>query len=368
MIRKAGATTALAGGLLVLVLSGCGSGGTSPAQAQGTAPRSDPGDPPEVLATLNGDQQVTMSDVRARIGNELDQLEIRYRRSQYKLVEATLQELLRDRVLGAEAERQGTTVDQVLAAELGGSLEPTEVEIAAWYETNQSRTGGRSLDDLRSQITDYLRRERRADAATRVEERLARERAVTIHLEPFRVQFDNAGAPAIGPQDAELTLVEFSDFECPYCARFHPTLKALQERYGRELRIVYRQFPIASIHANAVKAAEASLCAHDQGKFWEMHDILFQEQQRMAIRDLKEKAGRLGLNQGRFNACLDSGKYIEQIQADLEEGKRAGVTGTPALFLNGVPIDGGAVPLETVVKAVEAEKARRGPTSPRRTG
>jgi protein-disulfide isomerase len=222
---------------------------------------------------------------------------------------------------------------------------------------NRSRTGGRSLEQIRRQIADFLRAERQKEASEKLEQRLNQQRKVTVNLQPYRVQLDNEGAPAAGPANAKATLVEFSDFQCPFCGRFFPTLKQVEQNYGEKVRIVYRQFPLSNIHPNAFKAAEASLCANDQGKFWEIHDVMFQDQKRLAVKDLKATARRLGLNQKRFDACLDTGRHTEQVQDDLNEGKRVGVTGTPALFVNGVPIEGGAVSYDVVAKAIETELA-----------
>ena len=121
---------------------------------------------------------------------------------------------------------------------------------------------------------------------------------------------------------------------------------------------MYRQYPIASLHANAIKAAEASLCAHDQGKFWEAHDLMFQEQNRLTVRELKVMASRLGLKQQEFDQCLDTGRYTEKVQNDIAAAARVGATGTPALFVNGIPVEGGAVPYETVARVIDAELAR----------
>lgn len=345
---------------MIGALAGCtNQKAASAAQSQGPneAPAPASGDLPNVLATI-GDEEITMADVRARIGDNLDQMEARYRQAQYKLVNNTLQEILRERVLLDEAKKQGKTADQLVAEEIGGSVEPSDVEIAAWYQDNQSRTGGRALEQIKPQIADYLRNERRKEAVAKLEARLNEERKVNIRLEPYRLHLNNEGAPSMGPENAPVTLVEFSDFDCPYCGRFHPTLKKLSEKFGNQLRVVYRQYPIVNLHPNAFKAAEASLCASDQDKFWEMHDLMFQEQGRLSVSELKVKAGRVGLDQKKFDECLTTGRFTEQVQEDLKEGGRVGVTGTPALFVNGVMVEGGAVSLDVVSQAIERELAR----------
>lgn len=312
---------------------------------------------PDVLATIGG-QTITMADVRTRVGDQLDQNETKFRVAQHKIVENTVRDILSERMLNAEAKKQGKTVDQLLAAEVGGSLEPTEVEIETWFKENQARVGGRALSAIAPEIGNYLRKTRRTEATEKLESRLTAEQKADVKLQPYRLAFDNSSAASRGPDKAAITLVEFSDFECPFCGRFFPTLKKIEEQYGDRIRIVYRQYPLTSLHQNAFKAAEASLCAKDQGKFWEMHDMLFQEQSQLTIRDLKVKANRLGLDQRKFDECLDTGHFAGQVQADVREGDRVGVTGTPALFVNGISIDGGAVPFETVAKAIEKELQR----------
>ncbi len=309
-------------------------------------------DIPDLLATI-GSQPITMADVRQRAGDELDEMQARYERARYNLVQTTLNQIVQERALQAEAGRQHKTVDELVADEIGEAVEPSDSEIGAWYKANPSRTGGRALEQIRPQIADFLRSERRKAALAQLNERATGADSVKILLPPYRLVLDNARAPARGPADAAVTLVEFSDFQCPFCGRFFPTLKQIERTYGDKIRIVYRQYPLTSLHPNAFKAAEASLCANDQGKFWEMHDEMFQDQSRLAVRNLKASAARLGLDQQEFNACMDTGRHTEQVQDDLAAGGRAGVTGTPALFVNGVPIDGGAVPYEVVAKAID---------------
>ena len=171
------------------------------------------------------------------------------------------------------------------------------------------------------------------------------------------VKVNTKGAPSWGPKDAKVTIVEFSDFQCPYCSRVVPTLKQVVEAYDGQVRLVFRQFPLRSIHPQAQKAAEASLCAADQGKFWEMHDAMFADQRQLTDDSLKAKAQALGMDAEGFNQCLDSGQYAAAVQADLDAGQAVGVSGTPAMFING-RFASGALPYDQLAAMVEQELAR----------
>jgi protein-disulfide isomerase len=309
-----------------------------------------------LLATLGG-ERITLRDVRREVGDELDQLTTRYEQDRYRLTDGALQTMVRERVLRAAAKEQGRTVDEVLLTE-AGSIEPSDADVTGWYQANKERLGGQSLDDLRSRIVDFLRTERKRAAVVKVEQRFIEAGRLAIYLEPYRVRLHNDGAPSIGPANSPVTLVEFSDFQCLFCRGFVPTLKRIEDVYRSRVRIVYRQYPIPSLHPFAQKAAEASLCANEAGKFWEMHDLLFQEQDRLSVDDLKAKATRLGIDRPKFDACLDSGRLASRVAEDVREGTRAGVAGTPALFVNGVVVDGGAVGFDALAKAIDAELAR----------
>ncbi|MDP2661475.1 MAG: thioredoxin domain-containing protein, partial [Dehalococcoidia bacterium] len=152
--------------------------------------------------------------------------------------------------------------------------------------------------------------------------------------------------PFWGSKDAAVTIEEFSDFQCPYCARFaSETLLKLKEAYGDKVRFIYRDFPLTNIHQFAQKAAEAAQCAHEQGQFWKYHDLLFANQGALSVPDLKRYAEQVGLDTGKFNDCLDSGKNAREVQMDLQDGNRASVTGTPAFLITGLLVTG-AQPFE----------------------
>jgi protein-disulfide isomerase len=162
--------------------------------------------------------------------------------------------------------------------------------------------------------------------------------------------------PAKGDKNAPVTIIEFSDFECPFCGRWftqtYPQLKSEYIDTGK-VRLVYRDFPLG-FHPNAQKAAEAAECADEQGKFWEMHDKIFANQQAIAVANLKQYAKDLGLDSSKFDSCLDSDKYASEVQKDYQDGTAAGVSGTPSFFINGQLVVG-AQPYSVFKQAIDAE-------------
>lgn len=345
----------IAGAALAASLGGCREGSATP-KTPVVQQSSSASDVPEVLATI-GDEKITLADVRTRAGEQLDMLDGQYRRTRDKLIGAALDSVVRERLLAGEAKKQGKTIDELIAAQ-GGGAEPTAVEVETWFKDNQARLGGRTLDQVRSQIADLLRNQRQKEASQKLEQRLRDERKVTVNFEPHRLQFANEGAPSRGKKDAPVTLVEFSDFQCPYCQAAAPVLHQVAEKYGDKVQIIYRQYPIPSLHPFALKAAEASLCANDQGKFWEMHDTMFADQKKLSVSDLKATARRLGMDQKKFDNCMDTGRYVEQVQNDQKEGQKAGINGTPAIFINGTYVEGGSVPFTTLAPLIDKELSR----------
>lgn len=156
-----------------------------------------------------------------------------------------------------------------------------------------------------------------------------------------------------GPKDAKVTIVEFSDIQCPYCSRHHENLVQLAKNYPKNIRWVYKHFPLDSLHPYARKAAEASECAGEQGKFWEYLDYLFTNQSSLNNEFLPTAAEKVGLDKNKFNTCLKDEKYKTKVEADYNQGLQAGVKGTPGNIING-QVTPGALPysqLENIVKS-----------------
>jgi protein-disulfide isomerase len=168
--------------------------------------------------------------------------------------------------------------------------------------------------------------------------------------------------PVLGPEGAPVTIVEFSDFQCPACRSFNPILDQILDAYGDSVRVAFRQYPLRAIHPQAQPAAEASLCARDQGKFWELHDAMFANQKGLAPAQLKELARELELDGEVFDQCLDGGTYRAIVDQDLARGESAGVSGTPSVFINGREVAPGQVPSFEQMKALIDDELRRMPT------
>lgn len=360
-------------GLALLLLPACGASDSAsnagsstaapaPTASSGGGSAAADGNSGDVLAVV-GEEEITRGEVQAEAKEQLDQAEIQklqceanYKRSKHQVYETVVQQLVRDRLVAEAAAAQGMSEEELIEAEVNAKVaEVTAQEIDAFYNQNRSRIP-QPKAEVEPRIREYLQQQRADEARSAFYASLEEDNAVEYKLGPFRVDVAAEGAPAKGPADAPVTIVEFSDFECPYCSRVVPALDKLVDEYGDKVRLVFRHFPL-NFHENAQKASEASLCAADQGKFWEMHDLMFEEQQQLAVQNLKEKAERLGLDTGAFNECLDSDQYAEQVQADLQAGVVAGVQGTPAMFINGRFLSG-AQPYEAIAAIVDEELER----------
>ncbi|MDH3744239.1 MAG: thioredoxin domain-containing protein [Acidobacteriota bacterium] len=307
----------------------------------------------KVLATV-GDHTVTRREVEEKIASGLRELE----QKRYEMLQQGLDLIVREKMVELAAAEMGMLPEALVEQEVQAKIAPvTDGQVDEFYEARKSQIQ-QPKTEVAGQIRDYLEQQQGVEAYATFVDGLRGKYKVETFLDPLRVEVASTG-PAKGPEDAPVTIVEFSDFECPYCSRVVPTLDKVSDTYGDKVRIVFRQFPLSSIHANAQKAAEASLCANEQGKFWEMHDSMFASQRALGVEALKNKATELDMEPDRFNDCLDSSRYAEQVAGDLEAGQAAGVSGTPALFVNGRFLNG-AQPYESVAQVIDDELRRAG--------
>ena len=310
------------------------------------------------VAARVGDSVVTLADLEdawneADPRGRLEQLQ-----DLYEARRRVLDDVVGNRLIEREAEARGVGRDELLEAELPARTEAvTDAQIDRIYEVNRDRLGGRTLEEMRPEIRSLLERQQPAQALRRYMTELRRAADdIVITLPPPRQEIElSAGDRSKGPADAPVVIVEFSDFECPYCQQATATMDALLERYPDEIRFVYKDFPLPN-HPNAFKAAEAGHCAHDQGQFWPFHDKLFATPDALDVESLKAYADELGLDADAFAACLEDDRHAESVNDEMDAGRRLGASSTPTLFINGRPVFG-ALPLDFFDEMVREELA-----------
>ena len=316
------------------------------------------------------------SDVAARVGDRsitVKEVDDRWRRDEpseqaqaiqrlYEGRRGALEAIVADMLIEQAAKGKGVTPDQFTESEIARRVKPvSDGQVTRFYQENQSQMQGRALTEMTPAIRRYLEEQERANAYRALVTELRKAGpAVNMTLEAPRYTVEVApDDPVLGSASAPVTIVEFSDFQCPFCQRVMPTLKQVRDAYGDRVRIVWKDFPLTSIHPQAFKAAEAAHCAREQGKFWEYHDRLFANQQALDQDFLKKYASETGLDAAKFNACLDSAKYAERVQAQMGVGTALGVSSTPSVFINGRMISG-AQPYETFTAIIDEELERAG--------
>ena len=275
------------------------------------------------------------------------------RAREHQLRSQALDALVTQALLEKEAEARGVTPEALHKAEVEDKALVTDAEARSYYEANKARFGTTSEADALRQIKAGLGQQRQGERRAAFARDLRKRYDVKVLLEPYRVPVEVGSAPVRGNPKAPVTVVEFSDFQCPYCVRARPTVDRVRETYGDKVRWVFRHFPL-DFHAQAEKAGEAAACAGEQGKFWEMHDLLWENPAKLQVADLKAHAAKLGLDAAKFGQCLDSGRHAGLVEADLRAGQGYGVSGTPAFFVNGRPLVG-AQPFDAFAQVIDDE-------------
>ncbi len=300
-----------------------------------------------------GDIEITSDDLEAEAGPVLMKLRQQMYDAKVQVLEGKIFELLVDEA----AKEAGVPQEQWLAENLAVA-EPSEGEIAQVMAQYRSRLA-KEDDAARKQVVDYLKQQGAQSARVDLQRRLTDAAGVEVFLNPPRVQpIIGDHSPSRGPVDAPIVLVEYTDFQCPFCGRVQPALESLRERYGDSIRMVFKHLPLA-MHQQAQFAAEASLCAGDQDGFWPMHDWLFINHTTISRETVLAQATEQGLDIDALNVCLDEGTHTADVAADLKEAGSFGITGTPGFTVNGRILTG-AQPFENFVKVIDDELRRAG--------
>lgn len=311
--------------------------------------------PKEPVAIVGG-RTIYEEDMLPQLESRLQQI----RNQEYELKRQVLDGLINQRLVEAEAARLGLTPPALLKQEVDSKIaDPSDDEVLALYNAQKDRIN-RPFEEVKTQIRDAIKDSKTKDARKAFFDSLREKTEVSVFLKPPRVAVSYDPERVRGNASAPVTIVEFSDFQCPFCLRAHSTVQGLLAKYDGRVKLAYRDFPLREIHPQAQKAAEASRCAAEQGKFWEYHDLLFANPVKLGEAALKDDARKLSLDTAQFEFCLDSGKFKPSIEEDLQAGIKAGVNGTPGFFINGIFLNG-AQPAEEFEKIINGELTKAQP-------
>ena len=287
----------------------------------------------QVIAEVGG-QKLTLGDLQQQQGGKLLQARYQYYMNQRK----ALDQVIDDKLIEIEAKSHHLTIDQLLKTVVYKDLkDPTEDQLQVYYEGMES---SESYEAIHDRVLEHIRELRREKARAAYVKQLRSNATVQVLLAPPFADVNLQAAYVHGAKNPPVTLVEFADYECPYCQKITPELQKLEKEYGDRLAVVFKDFPLP-MHHTSQKAAEAARCAGEQGKFWEYHDVLFYSKQ-LQVTDLKADARVLKLDADRFDKCLDEGAETAPVKKSLEEAQKLGLTGTPSFFVNGHFFSGAA--------------------------
>ncbi len=319
-------------------------------------PRSDGSGGPAssaAVATIDG-RTITVGELDDFIKEELfsDATSERDLATLYKVRARALKGLIDKIIVEKAASAANLPFEDYLDQQVEAEGEVPEEAIAAFYEEQIDQMGGLSLDEMRERISAYLKEQRVVTIVADLREQADTE----ILLEPVRIGVEAIG-PSKGPDDAVVTIVEFSDFQCPFCQRVTPTIDQILAKYPTQVRFVYRNLPLSNIHPRAQAAAEAAACAGNQGNFWDYHDLIFANSRALSDEDFERHASELGLDMQAFRQCVQNRETEHIVAADAAAAESLRISGTPSFLVNGIPMHG-AQNLEAFSEVIDAEIAR----------
>jgi protein-disulfide isomerase len=307
-----------------------------------------------VVAQVGG-ASITLEEVDRRAAGKLQRL----RNEEYDVRRQALDEMIVERLFQKEAAERGVTQDALLKAEVDAKVTPpTAGDVKTVYEQNRAAAGTRTLADLAPAIERSLREHRLAERAAQFRDELKVKTGVKVTLDAPRVAVTvPADAPTLGPASAPVTIVEYLDYQCPYCHRAQGVVDEVLNRYPGKVRFVHRDFLLGK--PRSLPAARAARCAGEQGKFWEYHRGLLLSSGDMSDEDLRTRATAMGLDAGKFSACVASDRFDGDIKRSTESGNALGIDATPTFFVNGRRLMG-ALPVDQFAEVIESELGRPG--------
>ncbi|MCB0308737.1 MAG: thioredoxin domain-containing protein [Bdellovibrionales bacterium] len=344
------------------------------AVSESTTPQASSSGSSEELVKV-GDKVITESDLvsnlKGRAKGQLFKAKADYFEAQQNVVDSYLFDYL------VEQEAKGKSVDELLKKEIDGKIKKvSDKDVQKFYDDFKAQASKMNRpipplsDDIKQKIREQLEGDKKAERRNAYFDQLKKKYKVTYLASPPRMEIATGDMPVRGSKNAPVTIVEFSDFECPYCQRGASTIEKIVKSYKGKVKLYFRDFPLG-FHPHAKPAAVAARCAADQGKFWEYHDVLFEDQKGWLEKAKKgsndqepfiEIAKKLKLKEADFKKCVESGDKLAMIEKDMAVGADAGITGTPAFFVNGIPLFG-ALPEEKFKEVIDKELKRESSAS-----
>ncbi|MFZ5476037.1 MAG: DsbA family protein [Myxococcota bacterium] len=351
----------------LLVLVACGGNGATtsaapvaagPPPVAATAPPT-ANEAEAVVASWEGGK-LTYADLKKDIDVQLVQLEAEYLTNRFDTEAQALEERVAAALVDAEAKARGMDVEALLRAEVEDKAgAPTEAEVQELYNANARKLRGAPLEQVRPDVEKAIRQRKAGERYVVYVDELKKKYGVVTQLPypelpRFPVSADDD--PFEGPADAPVTIIQFAEFQCPYCGKARESLDQIKAAYPGKVRFVFRDFPLG-FHDRAIPAAVAANCAAKQGKYWEVHDRLMSNQRALEEPDLERVAQEAKLNMSDWQACRQDPAMRAEVEKDMEDGAKIGVTGTPAFFVNGVMLSG-AQPFERFKAIIDRELAK----------
>jgi len=306
------------------------------------------------VATVGG-TTITRAQLEEHVRPRMIELE----NEKYEALREGLDELVAEELFKQEAKARKVTSEELVKVEIVDKAgQPSDADIQKLYDDNKDELQGQTLEQVKPQIIQYLSQAKIAERRAAYLNELKAKHKTSTALRPPIVKVETAGRPEKGGgAKAPVTIVMFSDYECPFCKRGEDVIDQVMKTYGDKVRLVFRDYPLP-MHAQARPAAEAAACAHEQGKYWEYHNKLFSNQSKLSDTDLKGYAKELGLDEAKFAKCLSDKPHTAAIDKDVADGSKVGVNGTPAFFINGRMLSG-AQPFEKFKEIIDDELAAK---------
>lgn len=304
------------------------------------------------LARFNN-EVITEDQIRKIAGTRLVMAEI----DLFDARKEAVDQLIQDRLLDEESKKQGVPSEELIRKNVTDKVSVTDKDVGKFYNDNKDRFGGKGLDEMKPRIKAMLTGQQNQEKMQAFVDQLKKKANVEYLISAPKLEIPEGDAPGIGPKDAPIRLVEYTDYECPFCGRARDAVNQVLKEYKGKVRYVIKDFPL-SFHKNAFKAHEAAHCAGEQGKYFEMNSKIWTNQRAITEEDLKKYSSEIRLKKKDFEDCLSSGKFAALIRQNVQEGQDVGVSGTPAFFINGRPLSG-ARPFETFKEIIDGQLSQQ---------